>query len=92
MNKPILDVACGSRMFYFDKHNPNVLFCDNRTIETTLCDGRKFEVKPDVLADFTNLPFDNNTFGMVVYDPPHLTRNTGQSKYKTMYGTLRGGG
>ena len=91
MNKPILDVACGSRMFYFDKHNPNVLFCDNRTIETTLCDGRKFEVKPDVLADFTNLPFDNNTFGMVVYDPPHLTRNTGQSKYKTMYGTLRGG-
>lgn len=27
--KPILDVACGSKMFWFDKNNPNVEFCDN---------------------------------------------------------------
>lgn len=23
--KPILDVCCGSKMFYFDKSNPNVV-------------------------------------------------------------------
>ena len=26
MNKPILDACCGSRMFWFDKENPNVEF------------------------------------------------------------------
>ncbi|EEI18916.1 hypothetical protein G8J22_01306 [Lentilactobacillus hilgardii] len=28
--KYILDAACGSRMFWFDKANPNVTFMDNR--------------------------------------------------------------
>ena len=88
MTKPILDVCCGGRMFYFDKADPRVLFCDKRNIETILCDGRHFEVKPDVQCDFTNLPFADNSFRAVVFDPPHLTRNTGKSKYKEMYGTL----
>ena len=26
MDKKIIDVCCGSRMFYFDKNNKNVLF------------------------------------------------------------------
>ena len=26
--KTILDACCGSRMFWFDKENPNVDFCD----------------------------------------------------------------
>ena len=88
MQKRVLDVACGGRMFYFDKTDPRVLFCDNRKIKTTLCDGRPFEVKPDIVADFTALPFENNTFRLVVFDPPHLTRNTRKSKYKEIYGTL----
>ena len=28
--KPILDVACGGKMFYFDKNDERVLFCDKR--------------------------------------------------------------
>ena len=44
-------------MFYFDKHNPDVVFMDNRKFTDTLCDGRAFEVKPDVVADFRNIPF-----------------------------------
>jgi len=88
--QPILDVCCGGRMFYFDKQDPRVLFCDNRYFETTLCDGRKFEVKPDIIADFTQLPFADNTYQVVVFDPPHLLRNTGMSKFKVQYGTLAG--
>ncbi len=42
--KKIIDVCCGGRMFYFDKKDERVLFCDNRKIKTTLCDGREFEV------------------------------------------------
>lgn len=26
--KPILDACCGAKMFYFDKHDPRVLFQD----------------------------------------------------------------
>ena len=40
------------------------------------------------MADFTKLPFLNNSFKMVVFDPPHLTRYTGKSKYKEIYGSL----
>ena len=61
-NATILDVACGGKMFYFDKQDERVLFCDIRNIETTLCDGRHFEVKPDEVCDFTNLPFEDNKF------------------------------
>lgn len=35
MNKRILDVACGSKMFWFDKHNPDVEFCDKRVYHIT---------------------------------------------------------
>lgn len=35
-------------MFYFDKHDPRVLFQDIRSKEMTLCDGRKFSVSPDI--------------------------------------------
>lgn len=55
--KPILDACCGGRMFYFDKHNPNVLFQDIRKVDTHLCDGRHFVVNPDVVADFRSMPY-----------------------------------
>ena len=30
-DKKILDACCGSRMFWFDKNNPDVLFIDKRS-------------------------------------------------------------
>lgn len=88
MKKSILDVCCGGKMFYFDKHDPRVLFCDKRKIKTKLCDGREFIVDPDVQADFTQLPFADGSFKVVIFDPPHLLRNTGESKFDTLYGSL----
>lgn len=90
-DKPILDACCGGRMFYFDKHDGRVLFQDVRDLETTLCDGRRFEVKPDVVADFTAMPYPDGTFRMVIFDPPHLlhgdaTEPTGYQQIK--YGAL----
>lgn len=86
--EPILDACCGGKMFYFDKNDPRVLFQDIREVETTLCDGRKFEVKPDVIGDFRSMDYPDNTFAMVVFDPPHLLRNTGKSKFADIYGSL----
>lgn len=87
-NKPILDACCGGRMFYFDKNNANVLFQDIREVDTHLCDGRHFVIAPDVVADFRSMPYPDNTFRMVVFDPPHLLRNVGKSKWADMYGSL----
>lgn len=71
---PVLDPCCGSKMFYFDHDDPRVLFCDNRSdYEETLCDGRSLVIDPDVVADVTNLPFEDSSFHLVVFDPPHLT-------------------
>lgn len=74
-DKYILDATCGGRMMWFDKRNPHTLYVDHRELpETELCDGRKFSVQPDVLADFRNLPFTDGEFSLVVFDPPHLER------------------
>jgi len=71
-DKLILDACCGSRMFWFNKTNPDVLFADIRTESHILCDGRSLSIQPDIEIDFTNMPFEDNTFKMVVFDPPHL--------------------
>lgn len=85
----ILDATCGSRMIHFDKQNPDVLYIDNRQLETTLCDGRALNIKPDMLVDFKNMPFDDNTFYLVVFDPPHLI-NAGETSWLAKkYGVLR---
>lgn len=90
--KPILDACCGGKMFYFDKNDPRVLFQDIRTVDTQLCDGRHFEVKPDVIANFTSMPYPDSTFRMVVFDPPHLkytgSKKEAQNWQMTKYGWL----
>lgn len=84
----ILDVCCGSRMFWFNKKNSNTIFMDNRELEDTLCDGRKLEIKPDIVADFRNIPFADNSFYLVVFDPPHL-KQIGETSYMAKkYGKL----
>ena len=87
-DKDIIDVCCGSRMFWFDKENPDVLFSDIREEEHTLCDGRLLQVKPDIVADFRNLPFDNGKFKLVVFDPPHLNKLGNSSWMAKKYGVL----
>ena len=88
-NKPILDATCGGRMMWFDKHNPHVLYVDRRELtETTLCDGRRFEVKPDMLADFRHLPFADKSFMHVVFDPPHLIHVNDDAYMAIKYGRL----
>lgn len=75
-------------MFYFNKNDKRVLFQDIRNVSTKLCDGRTFEVNPDVQADFTNMPYEDETFSMVVFDPPHLVYSHKKEPEFVDYGTL----
>ena len=61
---------------------------DKRTLDTTLCDGRKLIVKPDVIADFRKMPFDDESFYLVVFDPPHLLNVGDKSFLALKYGKL----
>ena len=75
-------------MFWFDKENPNVLFADNRTESHILCDGRSLEIKPDIEMDFRQMPFEDESFKLVVFDPPHL-KNLGKNSWMAKkYGVL----
>ncbi len=87
-DRKILDVCCGSRMFWFDKENPDVLFGDIRDEDHVLCDGRKLDIKPDMQFDFRELPFKGNAFKMVVFDPPHLDKLGKNSWMAKKYGIL----
>ena len=67
----ILDACCGSRMFWFDKQEPHTTYMDRREEEFEI-HKKKINVKPDIVADFRDMPFDDETFNLVVFDPPHL--------------------
>ena len=84
----ILDTCCGSRMFWFNKENEDAIYMDNRTENTRLCDGRKLIIKPDIIADFRDIPFEDESFYLVVFDPPHLIRAGEKSFLKLKYGRL----
>jgi 23S rRNA G2069 N7-methylase RlmK/C1962 C5-methylase RlmI len=84
----ILDATAGSRMIWFDPNNEDTLYLDNRQLATTLCDGRTLNVNPDIIADFRNMPFEDNTFYLVVFDPPHLKQAGQNSWLAKKYGVL----
>lgn len=68
----ILDACCGGRMFWYRKDNPSALFMDCREVEKSAFANNwnpNWCVKPDVIADFRDMPFPDDTFRLVVYDP-----------------------
>jgi SAM-dependent methyltransferase len=71
----VLDACCGPRMMWFNKSDPRALFVDKRrerVVDETLNRGNPvIVVDPDLIADFTALPFADSTFALVVFDPPH---------------------
>lgn len=87
-DKKILDPCCGSRMFWFDKKNPDVVFGDIREEEHILCDGRHLSIAPDTPLDFRALPYLDGSFKLVVFDPPHLLRAGKNSWMRAKYGAL----
>lgn len=84
----ILDACCGSKMFWFDTSRHDTVYMDNRELDTKLCDGRRLVIEPDVVADFRDMPFPDETFTLVVFDPPHLIRAGRTSWLALKYGVL----
>jgi hypothetical protein len=77
---PVLDACCSSRMMWLDKTDDRTLFMDRRNEDYWLKpsaaykNGKMLKVRPDVVADFTAMPFPDESFWHVVFDPPHIIR------------------
>jgi len=83
---PVLDACCSTRMMWFDKQDARALYIDKREgtrvidVGTPGTKGRKPKtVAPDVLADFRQMPFPNESFDHVVFDPPHFYKGAGKT-------------
>ena len=101
MQKKILDVTCGDRTIWFQKNEPHTIYCDKRREEwegdfgkALRADGkqkhRHLVINPDVLCDFTDLPFDSCSFSLVVFDPPHIENLSTGAWMRKSYGSLDG--
>lgn len=94
MDKKILDMTCGSRTIWFNKNHPAAVYCDKRREDYELYFGRartslhQLHVDPDIQCDFTDLPFEDETFSLVVFDPPHLTHAKETAWLVKKYGRL----
>lgn len=93
--KKILDATCGSKTIWFNKNHPAAIYMDKRReFDSRIWksgDGqseRFLTVDPDVIADFTAMPFKDNSFYLVVFDPPHL-KSAGETAWLVKkYGKL----
>ena len=91
----ILDVTCGDRTIWFQKREPHTTYCDIRREEWDGRFGKKgsrrhLVIDPDILCDFTDLPFEDDVFNLVVFDPPHIENLPESSWLRKSYGTLSG--
>lgn len=91
-SKLILDACCGGKMFWFDKNHSDTLYIDNRIVKPcTVGNGRNsrsFECSPDREMDFRSMGLENESFSLVVFDPPHLTSLGKKSYMAVKYGKL----
>lgn len=92
--KLILDVTCGARSIWFNKHHPNAIYCDIREAEEEVNFGKghggikTLNIQPDIVCDFTCLPFESDSFHVVVFDPPHISRFKDTAWLAKKYGIL----
>lgn len=72
----ILDPCCGGRMWWWDKEHPLAVYMDRREAPPGSSPRRpNWHCQPSLLADFKEMPFEDDAFQLVVFDPPHLVRD-----------------
>lgn len=96
MEKKIIDLCCGGRMFWYQKHHPQTEYVDQRSGRWCLGTypvkaGRKkryFQIDPTLKADFRHLPLATAQFQLAIFDPPHLLHVGVNSWLCKKYGKL----
>jgi SAM-dependent methyltransferase len=77
---PVLDACCGPRMMWVNKKDPRAIYYDRRNEDCVIKpnaaypNGGTLKIRPDVQGDFGAMPFPDDSFRLVVFDPPHFTQ------------------
>jgi len=86
VSESILDATTGGKGIWCEgqKENDRTLFIDNRETEPGNIGqpNRYYAVQPDEVQDFRDLPYESESFDLVVFDPPHVTRENGMESLK----------
>ena len=81
IDEEVLDATCGGRTIWLpeNKDNENTLYIDRRKEDPEFHgqEGRSYAVQPDEVQDFRDLPYDDGSFNLIVFDPPHEIREGG---------------
>ena len=83
-------------MMWFDKEDRRVTFMDKRSNDYEVKpdkaypNGTTIRVRPDVVGNFAAMPFADDSFCHVVFDPPHIEREELLGTITKKYGCLTG--
>lgn len=97
IDEEILDATCGGRSIWLDenKNRDDTLYIDKREREPGYLgqDGRTYSIDPDEIQDFRDLPYPDESFNLVVFDPPHKRLSNGMESLDGImnkaYGALK---
>ncbi len=88
-DKFILDACCSARQFWYNKNHPNTTYIDIRDEDKGCMKSRpNFSVRPDIVMDFRKMDFPDNSFKLIVFDPPHMLTLGKTSMFRKRYGCL----
>ena len=87
--KFILDACCGPKEMWTNKNHPNTIYIDIRKENKGFIKQHKnIKIEPDLIMDFRKMNFPDNSFKLVVADPPHLKTLGETSLFRKKYGGL----
>jgi len=80
----ILDPTCGPRSIWYktQRDRDDVLYFDKREEDQGFAadDHPNVEIQPDKIQDFRDLPYEDERFDLIVWDPPHKTNKKGMEQ------------
>ena len=99
-DEEVLDATCGGRSIWCEgnKERDDTLYIDNREEPpgfVTAGDENRYKpysVEPDEVQDYRDLPYDDESFNLIVFDPPHVIKDGGMEalagQVQRKYGAL----
>lgn len=88
-NCEILDATCGGRSIWHpeNKDRDDTLYIDKRSEDPGFLgreeygyNPRNYSIDPDEQQDYRDLPYDDESFNLIVFDPPHAIRESGMKQ------------
>ena len=88
MERKILDMTCSARSMWFEKDNAQTVYMDKRQDVFVYPGNKVVNIDLQIVGSFSFLPFQDSSFHLVVFDPPHIEGLNTTAILAQKYGTL----